>query len=192
MKHLMMKPDLPKPLSVSLQPGPLRLPRLPRSTFRGHRAPPFLLQRSEISNLYFFFVATFSLSLILKNYSINGIGFLFTESSFLSFFFLFCNDLCYDALVFRQQCPVEALPLSQGIPLKSMIWDLRRKVHHLTKKSKKMDDELHRLRKSHSEATAKVTRLRDLHKKGFMDYTRKKADFVKKLEELQKCASDRS
>ena len=73
-----------------------------------------------------------------------------------------------------------------------MIWDLRRKVHHLTKKSKKLDDELHQLRKSHSEATVEVTRLRDLHKKGFMDYTWKKADFVKELEELQKCASDRS
>ena len=68
--------------------------------------------------------------------------------------------------------------------MKSMIRDLRRKVCHLTKKSKKMDDELHRLRKSHLEATAEVTHLRDLHKKGFMDYTRKKADFVKELEEL--------
>ena len=60
------------------------------------------------------------------------------------------------------------------------------------KKSKKMGDELHRLRKSHSEATAKVARLRDLHKKGFMDYTWKKTDFVKELEELQKCANNRS
>ena len=134
----------------------------------------------------------FSLSLILKNYSINGIKFLFTESSFLSFFFLFCNDLHCDALVFRQQCPAEALLLPQKIPLKFVIWNLRREVRHLTKKSKKMDDELHRLRKSHSKATAKVTHLRDLHKKGFMDYTWKKADFVKELEELQKCVSDRS
>ena len=55
-----------------------------------------------------------------------------------------------------------------------------------------MDDELHRLRKSHSEATAEVTRLQSLHKKGFMDYTWKKADFVKELEELQKHASDQS
>ncbi|XP_073106610.1 uncharacterized protein [Elaeis guineensis] len=79
------------------------------------------------------------------------------------------------------ECPTEALSRPQGIPLKSMIRDLRRKVHHLMKKSKKLDDELHRLRKSHSKATTEVTRLRDLHKKDFMDYTRKKADFIKEL-----------
>ena len=55
-----------------------------------------------------------------------------------------------------------------------------------------MDDELHRLRKSHSEATVEVTHLRNLHKKDFMDYSRKKANFEKELEELQKRASDRS
>ncbi|XP_073116547.1 uncharacterized protein [Elaeis guineensis] len=81
---------------------------------------------------------------------------------------------------------------SEGIPLKSMIRDLRRKVRHLTKKSKKLDDEFHRLRKSHLEVTAEATRFRDLHKKGFMDYTRRKADFVTELEKLQKRASDRS
>ena len=34
--------------------------------------------------------------------------------------------------------------------------------------------------------------LRGLHKKGFMDYTQKKADFVKELKVLRKCTSDRS
>ena len=58
------------------------------------------------------------------------------------------------------------------------------------KKSKKLDDELHRLRKSHSKVTAEAARFRDLHKKGFMYYTRRKADFVKELEELQKHTSD--
>ena len=60
------------------------------------------------------------------------------------------------------------------------------------KKSKKLDDELHRLRKSHSEVTTEATQFRDLHKKGFMEYTRRKADFVVELEELRKYASDRS
>ena len=60
------------------------------------------------------------------------------------------------------------------------------------KKSKKLDDELHRLRKSHSEATMEVTCLRNLHKKDCMDYSRKKANFEKELEELRKHASDRS
>ena len=62
----------------------------------------------------------------------------------------------------------------------------------MTKKSKKLDDELHRLRKSHSKVTVEATRFQDLHKKGLMDYTRRKADFVMKIEELRKYASDRS
>ena len=52
------------------------------------------------------------------------------------------------------------------------------------KKLKKLDDELHQLRKSHSEVTVEATHFWDLHKKGFMDYTRRKADFVKEIEEL--------
>ena len=62
----------------------------------------------------------------------------------------------------------------------------------MMKKSKKLEDELHRLRKSHSEVTAEVVRLQDLHRKGLMKFTRKKADFVTELEELRKRASDRS
>ena len=76
--------------------------------------------------------------------------------------------------------------------MKFMIQDLKREVRHLMKKSKKLDDELHQLRKSHSKATAEATHLQHLHKKGFMDYTRRKADFVKELEELRKHASNRS
>ena len=60
------------------------------------------------------------------------------------------------------------------------------------KKSKKLEDELHRLRKSHSEVTTKAVRLQDLHKKGLMEFTRKKADFITELEKLRKSASDRS
>ena len=60
------------------------------------------------------------------------------------------------------------------------------------KKSKKLDDELHRLRKSHSKVTAEAICFQDLHRKGLMDYTQRKADFVTKLEELQKYTSDRS
>ena len=60
------------------------------------------------------------------------------------------------------------------------------------KKSKKLDDELLRLRESHSKVTTEATRFQDLYKKDFMDYTWRKADFVKELEELRKCASDRS
>ena len=62
----------------------------------------------------------------------------------------------------------------------------------MTKKSKKLEDELHRLRKSHSKVTAEAIRLQDLHKKGLMEFTWKKADFMTELEELRKRASDRS
>ena len=55
-----------------------------------------------------------------------------------------------------------------------------------------MDDELHRQRKSHAEATAEATHLWNLHVKGVMDYSRKKANFEKEFEELQKCTNDRS
>ena len=72
-----------------------------------------------------------------------------------------------------------------------MIQDLRREVHQLTKKSKKLENELYQLRKSHSEVTAEAIRFQDLHKKGLMEYTQRKADFVMELED-QKCASDRS
>ena len=62
----------------------------------------------------------------------------------------------------------------------------------MTKKFKNLEDELHRLRKSHSEVTAEAIRFQDLHRKGLMDYTQRKADFVMVLEELRKRASDRS
>ena len=62
----------------------------------------------------------------------------------------------------------------------------------MMKKSKKLEDEFHWLRESHSEVIVEATRFRDLHKKGFMEYTWRKADFVMELEELRKYASDRS
>ncbi|XP_073100770.1 uncharacterized protein [Elaeis guineensis] len=86
------------------------------------------------------------------------------------------------------ECPAEVLPLPQGVLLKSTIRHLRKKVHHLTKKSKEMEDKLHRLRESHSEAT----HFRNLHVKRIMDYSRRKANFEKELEEHKKHASDRS
>ena len=54
----------------------------------------------------------------------------------------------------------------------------------MIRKSKKLEDELHRLKESHSEATTEATRFRDLHKNSFMEYTKRKADFITELEEL--------
>ena len=59
------------------------------------------------------------------------------------------------------------------------------------KRSKKMEGELRRLREGYSEATSEATRFRNLHVKGFMEYSRRKADFAKELEEYKKSASDR-
>ena len=123
-------------------------------------------------------------------------GFSFWRASplFSPFFFCFafCNETRFDAFVSRWQCPAEALPLPQGIPLKSMIQRLKKKVRYLTKGTKEMEGELRRLRESHSEATAEATYFRNLHVKGIIKYSRRKANFEKELEEHKKHASDRS
>ena len=55
-----------------------------------------------------------------------------------------------------------------------------------------MDGELRRLRESHSEATTEATHFWNLHMKEIMEYSRRKANFEKELEEHKKHASDRS
>ena len=60
----------------------------------------------------------------------------------------------------------------------------------MTKRSKKMEGELHRLREGYSEATSEATRFRNLHVKGIMEYSRRKANFEKELKEHKKHASD--
>ena len=60
----------------------------------------------------------------------------------------------------------------------------------MTKRSKKMEGELRRLRESHSEATVEATHFQNLHVKEIMEYSRRKANFEKELEEHKKHASD--
>ena len=55
-----------------------------------------------------------------------------------------------------------------------------------------MDGELRRLRESHSEAIAEAIRFRNLYVKEIMEYSRRKANFKKELEEHKKHASHRS
>ena len=55
-----------------------------------------------------------------------------------------------------------------------------------------MEDKLRRLRESHSEATAEATYFRNLYVKGIMEYSQRKVNFEKELEEHKKHASDRS
>ena len=54
-----------------------------------------------------------------------------------------------------------------------------------------MEGKLRRLREGHSEATAETTHFRNLHMKWIMEYSRRKADFAKELEECKKSASNR-
>ena len=53
-----------------------------------------------------------------------------------------------------------------------------------------MEGELRRWRESHSEATVEATYFRNLHVKGIMEYSRRKTNFKKELEECKKRASD--
>ena len=61
----------------------------------------------------------------------------------------------------------------------------------LDKKIKEDGRRASRLREDHSEAIAEATHFRNLHVKGIMKYSRRKADFAKELEECKKSASDR-
>ena len=79
-----------------------------------------------------------------------------------------------------------------GVPLKSTIQRLKKEVLHLTKKLKKSEGELRESRKCYSEAAAEAAHFRSLQVKAIMDYSRRKANFTKELEECKKSASDRT
>ena len=98
----------------------------------------------------------------------------------------------FDAFAFRCQSRAEALPLPLGVPLKSEVQRLKKEVLHLTKKLKKAETELRKLKEGYSEAVAEAAHFRSLHVKGIMDYSRRKADFAKELEECRKSSSDRT
>ena len=78
--------------------------------------------------------------------------------------------------------PVEAMPLPQGIPLKSMIKNLKKKVHHLKKKLKMMKNELQRSKKDCSEMMIEITYLRKLHKMVSMSFINRKWELTEELE----------
>ena len=103
-----------------------------------------------------------------------------------------CNESVFDVCFFRWQCPAEALPLPLGVPLKSTIQQLKKEVLHLTMKLKKSEGELCQAKKCYSEAAAEAAHFRSLQVKAIMDYSRRKANFAKELEECKKSASDRT
>ena len=61
----------------------------------------------------------------------------------------------------------------------------------MTKKLKKSEGELRKSREGHSEAVAEAAHFRSLQVKAIMDYSWRKANFTKKLEECKKSTSDR-
>ena len=122
------------------------------------------------------------------NFLLDGLSF----PPLLLFCLSSCNKLVFDICFFRWQCPAEALPLPLGVPLKSTIQRLKKEVLHLTKKLKKTEDKLRKSKKCYSEAAAEAAHFRSLQVKAIMDYSRRKANFTKELEECTKSASDRT
>ncbi|KAG1365046.1 hypothetical protein COCNU_12G000460 [Cocos nucifera] len=55
--------------------------------------------------------------------------------------------------------PIDANPLPQGVPLKPLIKSLKKEIHNLKKKLKKMEDDLHASWKNASVVTKEVTHL---------------------------------
>ncbi|KAG1358599.1 hypothetical protein COCNU_08G000450 [Cocos nucifera] len=82
------------------------------------------------------------------------------------------------------QSPIEADPLPQGMPLKSSLRRLRKKVHHLRRKVENMEGELKKSKKNYAEASVEINPLRQAYKKDSMDYIKKKWNFEVKLEEI--------
>ena len=144
--------------------------------------------------MYLSFVAIFPFHLSSK--LINKVELLIVDGLSFPLLLLFClssySELVFDVCFFRWQCPAEALPLPLGVPLKSTIQRLKKEVLHLTKKLKKSEGELRKLRKCHSEAAAEAAHFRSLQVKAIMDYSRRKTNFTKELEEYKKSASDRT
>ncbi|EHA8586318.1 hypothetical protein COCNU_scaffold000183G000010 [Cocos nucifera] len=87
--------------------------------------------------------------------------------------------------------PVEADPLPQGIPLKSMVKNLKKEVHNLKKKLKKVEDELQKSSKDCSEVTIEITCLCQVHKKELMGFLNKMRHLIEKLEWAQKLGSEK-
>ncbi|EHA8586371.1 hypothetical protein COCNU_scaffold000249G000020 [Cocos nucifera] len=88
--------------------------------------------------------------------------------------------------------PLDADLLPQGVLLKSLIRNLKKKVHHLRKKLKKMEDDLQALRENASEVTKEVTYLQNVHMKDSASFAIQKRIFKKEISELKKSASDKS
>ncbi|KAG1370065.1 hypothetical protein COCNU_15G004310 [Cocos nucifera] len=87
---------------------------------------------------------------------------------------------------------INADPLPQGVLLKSLIKSLKKEVHHLKKKLKKVEDNLQALWKNASEETKEVTHLRNLDMKDPASFSIQKESFKRELAELLKNASDKS
>ncbi|KAG1327776.1 hypothetical protein COCNU_01G017100 [Cocos nucifera] len=87
---------------------------------------------------------------------------------------------------------IDADPSPQGVSLKPLIKSLKKEVHHLKKKLKKIGDDLQTSWKNASEVTKEVTLLRNLHMKNSVSFSIRKGSFERKISKLKKNASDKS
>ncbi|EHA8586611.1 hypothetical protein COCNU_scaffold000575G000020 [Cocos nucifera] len=92
----------------------------------------------------------------------------------------------------EEKSPIDVEQLPQGIPLRSIVRNLKKEVHHLRKKLKRTKDELQKSRKNALEVIIEVTRVRKLQIKDSTTFTIKKGSFERKLVELKKSNSDKS
>ncbi|KAG1362643.1 hypothetical protein COCNU_10G008620 [Cocos nucifera] len=92
----------------------------------------------------------------------------------------------------EEKSPINVDPLHQGVSIKPLIKNLRKKVHLLRKKLKKMEDDLRALQKNASEVMKEVTHLRGLHMKEVVSFSIQKGSFKKEVTKLKKNASDKS
>ena len=88
------------------------------------------------------------------------------------------------------QSLIGAKSLSQSIPLKAHIKDLKREFHQLKKKLRKIEDELKKSKKGYTKVLVEINRLRQSSKQFFKKYTAKKYYLTEELEWATKLASD--
>ncbi|EHA8586714.1 hypothetical protein COCNU_scaffold000782G000010 [Cocos nucifera] len=88
--------------------------------------------------------------------------------------------------------PIDADPLSNGILIKPLIRSLKKEIHHLKMKLRKIEDDLQELRKNASEETVEVTHLRNLQRKDSTSFSIWKGNFESEMVKLGRSASNKS
>ncbi|EHA8587318.1 hypothetical protein COCNU_scaffold001878G000020 [Cocos nucifera] len=86
---------------------------------------------------------------------------------------------------------VDADPLPQKVSFKPLIRGLKKKVHLLRKRLKRVEADLESSQKNASRTTKEITYLYDLHMKDAVSFSIWKGSFEKEIAELKRNASDK-